>query len=84
MIQKQLHEPLKILGKLKLCNGLDINQGKYFIKISCKLDLTKILESHNLMEPSNKTHNTHKTKMRYNKEHFNKMHETKGPDTLED
>ena len=54
MIQAKLHEPLKILGKLELYNGLDITQGRNFIKVSFKSNITKFLQSHNCMEPPNK------------------------------
>ena len=80
MIQKQLHEPLKLLGMLKIYNGSNINQSKHFIKISCKSYLVKILESYNWMDPFNKTYNT---PMIYIKEHFNKINEAKGPNILE-
>ena len=43
LIQNSLKEPLKCIGKLKLYNGLDINQGKHFIKVSCEFYLTKVL-----------------------------------------
>ena len=36
MIQGCLKEPLKMLGKLRLYNGLDIIQGRYLLKISYK------------------------------------------------
>lgn len=42
MIQEKLTEPLKMLDKLNLHNGIDIIQGRHFIIVSGKSYLTKI------------------------------------------
>ena len=54
LIQSRLHEPMKMLGQLKLYNGLDITQGRNFVKISCESYLKKILQSRGWMESSHK------------------------------
>ena len=80
-IQTKLREPLKLLGKLDLYNGLDICQAKHFVKIHCKSYLTKVLMSHGWMETSSK-HTT--TPMAYDKKTFELMHTAEGPALIED
>ena len=33
-----------MFGKLQLYNGFNITQGQYFLKVSCKSYLTKVLQ----------------------------------------
>ena len=81
MILCKLKEPLKIIGKLDLYNGLNITQGRYFLKVSCKLHLIKLLQSHDCMELSKKTT---LTPMIYNMKYVNDIHDKVGPEILED
>lgn len=81
MIQQQLREPLKVLGKLELYNDLDITYGRHFLKVSYKSYLKNVLQSHDWIEPSTKPT---KPPMKYDKKYFTEIHNTKGPDILED
>jgi len=62
-------------------NGLNVTQGRYFLKISCKSYLTKVLQSHDWMESSKKTT---ATPIKYNKKCINDLHDIKCPEILED
>ena len=51
-IQAGRKQRLKLLGLLTMFNGLDITQSKLFVKILCRAYLTKILEGHNWLRPT--------------------------------
>ena len=71
LIQEGLKEQLKILGKLKLYNGLNIIQGRHFVKIKSESYILRILQ-------------IYITPMQYDKKYYNEMHEMKGPELLEE
>ena len=81
MIQASLIEPMKMLRKLKVYNDLNITQGKHFLKTSGESCLTKVLQSHGWMDTSNKSTSTPK---RYDKKYYNDLHESVGPELVED
>ena len=80
-IQAELREPLKLLGKLDLYNGLDICQARKFVKIHCKSYLTKVLQSNGWMETTSKRITT---PMAYDKKAFETLHTAEGPTLIED
>ena len=47
LIQDQLRQPLLLLDTLTMFNGLGVTQGDKYIKLSCTIYITKILEGHN-------------------------------------
>ena len=70
-----------MLGKLKLYNGININQGKHCLKVSYELLLTKVLQNHGWMDTSNESTST---LMRYDKKCYNDLQESMGPEVVED
>lgn len=46
ILDDELTMPMKRLGLIKLFNGIDVLQTKYYIKISCQTYLEKIAEKH--------------------------------------
>ena len=69
-IQHFLTQPLHILNQLTMYNGLNVQQTKQFIKISCTTYLEKILKG---KEWSNEGNNTIiKTPMNHDIEFFRK------------
>ena len=77
MIQKGLKQPLKLLGTLTMFNGLNVTQGNRYIKLSCEIYLTKILEGHGWLRP---THSSPlATPMNHNKKYMKELEDAKGP-----
>ena len=71
LVQKGLTQPLKRLGILTMFNGLDIIQGNRFIKLSCKIYLTKIMKGHGWIRP---THSLPLSPpMNYNKKYMKEL-----------
>jgi deoxyuridine 5'-triphosphate nucleotidohydrolase len=53
-IDKHLRIRIKYLGVLKLFNGMDITQTKYYLKLHCTTYLTKIIQTHQWNEATPK------------------------------
>jgi len=53
-IDQQLRIRIKYLGVLKMFNGMDITQTKYYIKLHCTSYITRIIQQHQWTEPSTK------------------------------
>ena len=77
-IQEKLKEPLKLLVESKLYNSLDVKQGQYLIKLSCKSYPKKELHSHAWIDPAGKII---QITIKYDKEFFNVLHQIKGPES---
>ena len=46
MIDERLSMPIKRLGPVDLFNGINIEQTKYYIKLSCETFIERICERH--------------------------------------
>ena len=76
-IQHFLTQPLHILNQLTMYNGLNVQQTKHFIKISCTTYLEKILQG---KEWSNEGKNTViKTPMHHDKKILTSLEHAEGP-----
>jgi hypothetical protein len=53
-IDKHLRIRIKYLGLLKMFNGMDITQTRYYSKIHCTTYLSKIIQQHNWQESTKK------------------------------
>jgi len=53
-IDQHLRIRIKYLGVLKMFNGMDITQTKYYIKLHCTLYITRIIQQHQWTEISTK------------------------------
>jgi len=47
-IDQHLRIRIKYLGALKMFNGMDITQTKYYIKLNCTSYITRIIQQHQL------------------------------------
>jgi hypothetical protein len=55
-IDQHLRIRIKYLGVLKMFNGMDITQTKYYIKLHCTSYITRIIQQHQWTETSTKLH----------------------------
>ena len=54
-IQAELKQPLKILGLLTVFNGINVKQSKRFVRLLRSTYITKILEDHDWLRPTQKS-----------------------------
>ena len=76
-IESRMQNPLNDLGVIKRFNGIDIQQARDFVKISCETYIDKIVSHHNWQ---NETAATLPVPMRADSESLRKLELSKGPD----